>query len=471
MKDSIYLKEYVQLHPENKMGWYLLGKEYEKNGEEGKANYCFNQSSEVYEAFEKSKVPDDVWKEYEDRIVQTQRHKERRTYKFKVFLLSLVMLLLIFTPSIHAPGQNEVGVDWNDLVEEPEKVLDNVSVNKPEPNVEYQFTAHLAGSNNAKADLFAKIMSYSGSLPTKVAVLGMQQQDKWLIWKRNMPLSFTMMKTNDTQIVYQSYDSKECDCTVPDAVKIEQSAQLWTKKQEELAILSNAIGFFTKEKGRHPTSFNELVQPFPNNRISGSTQGLKENFNQINMAMGASSTHSEDSANIGSQDKETLDSKVSKENKSVFGDDIFFEHPLEIVVDKQNYRLAVVSGNMILRNYEVGLGGDKTPESSFVISDKVVNPNGRSNGEFGSRGMQLSTSNYAIHGTDEPASIGRDESKGCIRMKKEDVEELFDLIPMGTKVSIGKGVLPDAELIPEQRYRSQHRQNQSNPHKIYRWLN
>ncbi len=66
------------------------------------------------------------------------------------------------------------------------------------------------------------------------------------------------------------------------------------------------------------------------------------------------------------------------------------------------------------------------------LRDKVVNPNGRSNGEFGTRGMQLSDTNYAIHGTNEPDSIGLDESLGCVRMNTADVEELFALAPQGT---------------------------------------
>lgn len=36
MKNSQHLKAYVQMHPDNKMAWYLLGKEYYKNGQQGK---------------------------------------------------------------------------------------------------------------------------------------------------------------------------------------------------------------------------------------------------------------------------------------------------------------------------------------------------------------------------------------------------------------------------------------------------
>lgn len=134
----------------------------------------------------------------------------------------------------------------------------------------------------------------------------------------------------------------------------------------------------------------------------------------------------------------------------------FFTGPLTIIVDKQKHRLAVTSGSIILRNYEIGLGGDKTPEGTFTITDKVVNPNGHDNGEFGSRGMQLSDSNYAIHGTNEPDSIGKDESLGCIRMNRKDVEELFAMVPMGTKVQITKGVLPEELLLPEEAYPLEH---------------
>lgn len=35
-KDQAYIKEYIESHPDNRMAWYLLGKQYERNGEQGK---------------------------------------------------------------------------------------------------------------------------------------------------------------------------------------------------------------------------------------------------------------------------------------------------------------------------------------------------------------------------------------------------------------------------------------------------
>ncbi|AOZ93991.1 hypothetical protein PNBC_06165 [Paenibacillus crassostreae] len=474
MKNSIFLKKYVEQHPENKMGWYLLGKEYEKNGEEGKANYCFNQSSDVYEAFEHSRVPDDVWKEYQDRLFHQSRNRERRTYKIRLLLLTLMFLFLILAP-LEAPGvtvasipaekqtlTNDTEKNQADNVTEV-KVKDTASINIP------TFTAQHRGSSQETARNLALLLDYSSALPIKMAVLGMERKDKWLIWKQNMPLTYTLDKMANAQIVFQSYDPMACDCTPPDATDLKASALEWVKKQEQLVALSGAIRFFVQENGRLPARLEELSQPFPNNVISGSTEVMEQYFDTIKARYTSSTTLAGNTVTL--PNKEDSGSTTNDNTSSNVGDDVFFEQPLEIIVDKANHRLAVVSGNILLRNYEVGLGGGKTPEEDFVISEKVVNPNGSSNGEFGSRGMQLSTSNYAIHGTDEPNSIGLDESNGCIRMTQEDVEELFDLVPMGTKVSIVKGVLPDELLVPTERYKSRHRQDQTNPLKTYHWLN
>jgi len=43
---------------------------------------------------------------------------------------------------------------------------------------------------------------------------------------------------------------------------------------------------------------------------------------------------------------------------------------------------------------------------------------------------------YGIHGTWDDSSIGKAESAGCIRMRNQDVEQLFVLVPMGTVVTI-----------------------------------
>lgn len=55
---------------------------------------------------------------------------------------------------------------------------------------------------------------------------------------------------------------------------------------------------------------------------------------------------------------------------------------------------------------------------------------------LGARAMYLGTSLFRIHGTNEPHTIGQNVSSGCIRMMNEDVIDLYERIPVGTRVEV-----------------------------------
>jgi lipoprotein-anchoring transpeptidase ErfK/SrfK len=55
---------------------------------------------------------------------------------------------------------------------------------------------------------------------------------------------------------------------------------------------------------------------------------------------------------------------------------------------------------------------------------------------LGARAMYLGSSIYRIHGTNEPKSIGKAASSGCIRMLNADVSELYRLVKVGTEVTV-----------------------------------
>jgi hypothetical protein len=126
---------------------------------------------------------------------------------------------------------------------------------------------------------------------------------------------------------------------------------------------------------------------------------------------------------------------------------------MSVLVDKDEFRLYVLLGGCMIRDYEIGTGrGERTPEGRFVIDSKTKQPEwtdsetgkvyrfGEPGHLIGSRWMGFAGSHgktgFGIHGTVEPETIGRAESAGCIRMRKDDVEELFDLIPQGSDVLI-----------------------------------
>lgn len=74
-----------------------------------------------------------------------------------------------------------------------------------------------------------------------------------------------------------------------------------------------------------------------------------------------------------------------------------------------------------------------TAKHGYILPDVV--PPGPNN-PLGDYAFRLGVGAYLIHGTDDPYSIGKPISSGCIRMYPEDVEELFYEIPVGTEVSI-----------------------------------
>jgi hypothetical protein len=55
---------------------------------------------------------------------------------------------------------------------------------------------------------------------------------------------------------------------------------------------------------------------------------------------------------------------------------------------------------------------------------------------LGARAMYLGASEYRIHGTNDPTTIGKFVSSGCIRMTNEDVSDLFSRVDVGTKVVV-----------------------------------
>jgi len=474
VRNSLYLKKYVQMHPENKMGWYLLGKEYEKEGQLGKANYCFNRSGGIYEAFETSKMPSDIWKEYEQRLLQQAEERERRSVRLRRGLVATMILLLALIPSVDSPRQHQ-------------KDTETLAVHRPDPEAAAEkpqadpqgggrpqlpeeaavmFTAvREGGLEKGVTPLAPGPLAHPGLFGRRLAVLEMKKQGNWLVWKRQLPVGYTLENKGSGTVVYQSYDPKTCRCRPEDGGKLAEAASVWTEEQEESALLNSAIRAYRNQTGQYPEKLEDLVRPFPDNWIAGTTEGMKEAFRPL-----AERARREAAGQEPPSAEKDDDAAGTGPFANTWGGGPYFEKPLTILVDKRNHRLAVVSGDVLLRNYKVGLGGDRTPEGKFVITDKVMNPNGRADGEFGSRGMQLSATNYAIHGTNEPDSVGTDESQGCIRMSKADVEELFDLVPKGTPVIISEGGLPDELLAPQERFRTKREQDQTNPRKTYHWL-
>lgn len=118
-----------------------------------------------------------------------------------------------------------------------------------------------------------------------------------------------------------------------------------------------------------------------------------------------------------------------------------------LVISIPDRKLAVTEEGRVLKVYPVAVGAavSPSPTGTLRIVNKVIAPTyyhkgkvvaaGKSN-PLGDRWMGLSQKGYGIHGTNVPSSIGKAASHGCIRMGKQDVEELFNLASVGDLVEI-----------------------------------
>ncbi|NFD76707.1 L,D-transpeptidase [Clostridium botulinum] len=107
-----------------------------------------------------------------------------------------------------------------------------------------------------------------------------------------------------------------------------------------------------------------------------------------------------------------------------------------IIINTQAHTLTLFRGNNIYRTYKVAVGkpSTPTPKGNFKIINRTINPGG----PFGARwlGLNIPYGDYGIHGTNNPSSIGKSVSNGCIRMFNNQVIELSNLVPIGTTVTI-----------------------------------
>jgi len=134
-----------------------------------------------------------------------------------------------------------------------------------------------------------------------------------------------------------------------------------------------------------------------------------------------------------------------------------FTGTFRIDINKSRNDMVVMLNDEFFKRYRVGTGKfGKTPVGTFKITDKIAEPvwwrpdgkevpYGDKENILGTRWMALRATGdtedvrgYGIHGTWESDTIGKAESAGCIRMHNKEVEELFNLVPLGTEVTIAE---------------------------------
>ncbi|MBV9348817.1 MAG: L,D-transpeptidase [Pseudolabrys sp.] len=131
--------------------------------------------------------------------------------------------------------------------------------------------------------------------------------------------------------------------------------------------------------------------------------------------------------------------------------------PGSIVVHTNERRLYLVTGRGQALRYTVGVGrAGMTWQGATYVATKMVEPSwgppadilranprlpynipgGDPRNPMGVAVLGLAHGNYAIHGTNDPSSIGKFVSHGCIRMHNHDIKDLFSRVHLNTPVYV-----------------------------------
>ena len=130
--------------------------------------------------------------------------------------------------------------------------------------------------------------------------------------------------------------------------------------------------------------------------------------------------------------------------------------PGTIYINTAERRLYLVTGNGQALRYGIGVGRDGfrwsgthritakkewpswTPPAQMLRRrpDLPRHMAGGLDNPLGARAMYLGSSLYRIHGSNEPWTIGQAVSSGCIRMRNEDVTDLYERVKVGTRVIV-----------------------------------
>ncbi len=121
--------------------------------------------------------------------------------------------------------------------------------------------------------------------------------------------------------------------------------------------------------------------------------------------------------------------------------------PFHATIDLSDFTLVVHNNGLFVRRYTIGVGlYDQTPPGRFSVMEKRTNPEfptpdgrtipgGDPRNPLGGRWIGLG-SGYALHGTNDATRIGRAAKFGCLFLKNDDLAELYDLLGVGSEVTV-----------------------------------
>lgn len=259
------------------------------------------------------------------------------------------------------------------------------------------------------------------------------------------------IRANVDEAVQEAVDESQDGGLPTRLVRYVSGEELDKPVTAELDYSKSAINRFVRhvaeEVNRDPV--NASVEPGSDslNVVSGKA-GLKLRDNQLAEDL--------EDAVLNADAPRTVVAHVHKTKPEVTTKDVASEYPSYLTLDRSTFTLRLWQNLENTKTYTVAVGqeGLETPEGVYEIEAKEENPTwyvpdsdwagslagttvppGPSN-PIKARWMAI-YEGAGIHGTEETYSLGTAASHGCVRMAIPDVEELYDLVEVGTPIYIG----------------------------------
>ncbi len=159
---------------------------------------------------------------------------------------------------------------------------------------------------------------------------------------------------------------------------------------------------------------------------------------------------------VSAVDDRTLEVPVKIVRPKVSRETLAARYPVVLAVDRGNFKISLFKKLRKVEVYPIAVGqaGLETPPGLYKIQNKAVDPawtvpdspwagslagqvipGGTPQNPLKARWLGV-YDGVGVHGTDARGSIGTNASHGCIRMLIEDVEKLYDQVPVGTPIYI-----------------------------------
>ncbi len=429
--DPLYYEKVLRyLDPESAEAHYKLGEKNEESGNVEKATFHYSKSTQTSSPYyfqAKRKLVKIQGQNNPNGTTQTAHVKATSSHHSKLTLLLIMTLILtiMLVLSLFSP------------IDSVRAVVSMFNPTHPSMNVVHESvdTSYIVyiplgeSIDQIEKKLFHKAIEISKNLDGQNVLLYGMWASTDTDGDKVYPI--TNEKQKQQAFVFARYNS-----SVDEAVQIrflnpefQPESHNETNKKPLLFVGANfvrtALQHYIEVNGEPPLHIEQLLDDYPNNYMS---------FIPKEAVTGSARVVNEYDGQGGWVYNREATPLAEIFYPNLPGESIPFE-PFILTVSKQDFLLQLTSGPYSLFHTDVGLGKEnRTPEGSFTVAERVLNPIGKHSGIYGMAGLGLG--DIAIHGTNEPDSVKANQSLGCIRLSNTDIVQLFPLAPIGTEVTI-----------------------------------